>query len=1190
MRPPSFVARTVFFFFGVFVPLFAVVVMAAVSIYRVRLRAETNLAEQKERLLVDFQTTLISNQLDSTVEEMKFLSSPAPGLAGFLSDEDAATLPESVIEYYVSYLRRRPGYLSLSVFDSQRRMLVEVRRNAADVAVRGFPEPTDADNTDLIRRALTLEPESILVSRMDLWRGEHPVVRFVVPIVVGAKRRAYAELDYDASRLLEMVRHAGRISIGETMLLNASGYWLHSPRSEDEWGFLSPNRIGRTFAARYPALWAQMNDTESGVFRTENGIFIYRTVYPIMRPRNDVRTTSWELVYDTGRFDEYGQADDDFHWYLVSFVPRSGIGAQVASFRTSLVFVSTLVAILLAVISLLLALARKRRLVAKRKVEEEASIFMNNPAPVMRLAADGRVIKLNPAASRILGRALEETGDLFPSFSPDKMRTLSPDEPHQFEQQLQGRDYLFTAKRDPHGHTYLLYGSDITGIREIEREMRKLSAAVEQSATSILITDADGNITFANNACASSSGYRVEELIGENPRIFKSGHQPDSLYEELWRTISGGDAWHGELKNRKKNGEYYWEEVSITPLHGERGEVSGYLAVKEETTGRKAAEEQLKAAKEQAEAANRLKSEFLANMSHEIRTPMNAIVGFTDVLLDSEEDPEVRRKLGVIKRSGRHLLMLINDILDFSKIEADKMRIEPAALAIRRVIDHIGTLLHESIREKRLYFTVEFDDAVPPVLSGDEHRITQILLNVLSNAIKFTDEGGITLSCSYESGRLTMRISDTGIGIAESKLESIFSAFEQAGSSTERVYGGTGLGLAITKRLVELMAGNIEVESVVGSGSTFTITLPLPEAEIDSVEVAEEVEEVDRPAAMVEGWFAAMGRDELLQGVLRKGIRDLPEKRRKLEEALRSNDLDRLLVIAHDLKGYSGNLGMHEVYEIAKELHDGLRRGGIDEDDARRLIDRLGVTIDAIPRHFFAGRPAPTPEPPIDSAARRLRVLAAEDNEANRELLKVLLDRLGVESVIVENGKQALEALETGSFDALLLDIQMPVMDGAETIHAIRGRRRFDDLHVIAVTAHAMEGDARRYIDLGCNDYLSKPIDRAILRDKLKALAEKGGCLPVGSSRAEAPLSERERSELSGIVESLRSNLSDFDPKQVHAAGVRLIGLGFGEECRRLGSRLVEASEGLDTTCLPAIIRALSRRTDASGPDDGASA
>jgi len=356
---------------------------------------------------------------------------------------------------------------------------------------------------------------------------------------------------------------------------------------------------------------------------------------------------------------------------------------------------------------------------------------------------------------------------------------------------------------------------------------RIFAAIVEESPASVMITDPRGNIEYVNSKFASLTGYSREEVIGRNPRILKSGAQGPEVYRDLWKTIQAGREWRGELCNRKKNGELYWELAAISAVHDADGSIAHFLGIKEDITDRKSMEELLRHATAVAEAANRAKSRFLADMSHELRTPLNSILGFSQLmeLQGSEGLSEKQREyLRWIREGGEHLLEMVNDVLDLSKVEAGKVELEKSgidpALLIRRVLTTVRTLA----AKKHLRMVLSVPDDLG-VLDADEVRIKQVLYNLLSNAIKFTPaEKRIGVEARSEAGTLVLRVWDEGIGIPAGDLPRIFEPYAQ--SRSRRTGEGTGLGLAIVKRLVELHEGTVSLESVVDHGSTFTVRIP----------------------------------------------------------------------------------------------------------------------------------------------------------------------------------------------------------------------------------------------------------------------------------------------------------------------------------------------------------------------------
>lgn len=654
---------------------------------------------------------------------------------------------------------------------------------------------------------------------------------------------------------------------------------------------------------------------------------------------------------------------------------------------------------------------------------------------VIVLDVDGRIRLVNSHCRESLGQAgPDPTGARLDEFlHPDERSALAaklpplPWTPHsplyetirqrgryQAEHRLAARDggfrhYLVDAATL---HNYqgkeegvVVSATDITARKATEDALQKLSHAVEQSQESIVITDLRGDIEYVNAAFSLQTGYSREEAIGQNLRILKSGKTPEETYAQLWDALARGQNWKGEFINRRKDGSEYIDEAIISPFHLGDGRIAHYIAVQEDVTGKKQMLAELQQhrhhleervaertqalvqARQQAEALASAKSEFLANMSHEIRTPLNAVLGFARIGMHDSVGRGVEDTFARILAAGGHLLDVIDDILDYSKIETGKLPIERQPFALAAVLGDARSFVAEAAAEKGLSFEVEPAPDLPVWVLGDAHCLKRILTNLLANAVKFTERGGVCLRVCEAGGRIEFRVTDSGIGLSEEEQGRLFRPFEQADNSTTRRYGGAGLGLAISRKLALAMEGDITVDSQPGLGSVFTLSLPLP----------------------------------------------------------------------------------------------------------------------------AAAAPAPEPVRPATPGEQRLagvRVLAAEDMDINRLVLADLLAGEGCRIVFAENGQQALDRLDEAgaeAFDVVLMDVQMPVMDGCEATRQIR--RKAPGLPVIGLTAHALETERERCLAAGMVEHVTKPIEPELL---VAAVLRQVSTRPARASEAPTPAAPRE--------------------------------------------------------------------------------
>ena len=369
---------------------------------------------------------------------------------------------------------------------------------------------------------------------------------------------------------------------------------------------------------------------------------------------------------------------------------------------------------------------------------------------------------------------------------------------------------------------------DITERKRTQEKIKQLSQAVEQSPVTIVITNTEGNIEYVNPKFSGTTGYTFDEVAGKNPRVLKSGHTSPNEYRELWQTLSVGSEWHGEFHNMKKNGELYWESASISPIINTQGKITHYIAIKEDITDRKKAEEELIKAKEKAEESDRLKLAFLANMSHEIRTPMNGILGFTELLkspnLAGEEQQEY---IKIIEKSGIRMLNIINDIISISKVESGQVDIVLSETNINEQIEYLYTFFKPEAKQKGIQLSINNPlSENETIINTDREKIYAILTNLVKNALKFTYTGSIEFGYAKKGNHLEFFVKDTGLGIPSSQQKIIFERFRQANDTISRSHEGSGLGLAISKAYVEMLGGKIWVESKEGKGSSFYFTIP----------------------------------------------------------------------------------------------------------------------------------------------------------------------------------------------------------------------------------------------------------------------------------------------------------------------------------------------------------------------------
>ncbi len=687
----------------------------------------------------------------------------------------------------------------------------------------------------------------------------------------------------------------------------------------------------------------------------------------------------------------------------------------------------------------------------------------------------------------------------------------------------------------------ILY-QDITQRKQTERALAHrttlLNSLIENLPVGVVLTDPNSVVLMCNPGFEKLFGYRQHEILDRKVMDLLATGELREQMDATLKLVLGGRLSRMATQRRRNDGTLVDVEVTALPVIRD-GKISEVMVIYYDITERKRVEEALWRAKEAAESANRAKSEFLANMSHEIRTPMNGIIGMTELVLDTELDSEQREQLNLAKASADSLLTLINDILDYSKIEAGQMDIEAIEFGLGDCIGDTMKALSLRAHQKGLEIVFEIEPDVPEGVIGDSGRLRQIINNLVGNAVKFTERGEVVLRVKLESRepdfvRLQFDVTDTGIGITPDKQRAIFEPFKQADGSMTRKYGGTGLGLTISSRLVELMGGKIWVESELGQGSCFHFTVCFKAQRADSKLAAQRDPSslLGMPVLIVDD--NATNRRILCKLLGNWGMRPSEadsgtQAMATLIQAKSSGKHFPLILLDAQMPEMDG-------FTLAEYIkrHPDFRAGTVmmlssagQRGDSVRCRDlgiasyltkpvRQGELLDAI--LVAVGTPLEqgpkallVPRRTSRETPCRLHILLAEDNAVNQLLVVRLLEKWGHKVAIASNGKKALDALSRASYDLVLMDVQMPEMNGWETTRAIREMERETGKHIpiIAMTAHAMKGDDEKCFASGMDDYLAKPIRTAELIAILDRIANRKVALQAAESRViEASKSE----------------------------------------------------------------------------------
>jgi two-component system sensor histidine kinase/response regulator len=663
---------------------------------------------------------------------------------------------------------------------------------------------------------------------------------------------------------------------------------------------------------------------------------------------------------------------------------------------------------------------------------------------------------------------------------------------------------------------------DITSRARTQQKLNLLAHTLDSIDECVSICDPDDRLLFVNRAFLRTYGYEECNLIGENVNLIRSPlNSPEVTAGILPATLAGG--WQGELWNRKRDGTDFLIKLNAAAVIDKHGKLEATVGVARDITEHRRVEAELMRAREHAEGANRAKSEFLANMSHEIRTPLNGVIGMSGLLLDTDLTAEQREYADIVRRSGEALLALINDILDFSKIEAGKLEIESYPFDLCEAVEDVNEMLASKARDKTTDLSLDYPPQTPRRFFGDGSRVRQIMTNLVGNAIKFTSNGSVLISvqCEGKQGeQAQMRISvrDSGVGIGPENIGRLFEKFTQVDASTTRTFGGTGLGLAISKQLVNLMGGSIGVESQLGEGSIFWFKLPLrvdtqagpidhPLADLDGVRaLIVDDNDVNRRVLQeqITGWGMRHGSAasalEALAAMRAKRTSGDPYQFVFLDHQMPEMDGIMLARAIHNDPSLRGtpivmltSLGQSpETHQIQGNIIDACLTKPVRQS---QLFDTV---VNVWAKHQGMGVSAGIPTGPASMPGKlvmgpiftscRLRVMLAEDNIVNQKVARRMVERLGLRADVAANGLEAVEMSRLAPYDLILMDCQMPEMDGYEATREIRRREGVNRRTVIiAMTAEALTGAREKCIEADMDGYIAKPVRLADLAEALRS-------------------------------------------------------------------------------------------------------